>query len=99
MTNKTAQTKKCSSSRISSLESLLKAKKDRVGKAVGGEGALANRPREKDAISRSLQERLEALRKAREDLTAAFIKLDSLHCNAKNLEGKPLVARADVALQ
>lgn len=104
---KTAQTEENLRSRISSLVLLPNAgrnrnaqlRKDCVDEVTRDKNVLAYRPRAYGAIRRQLHKRIEALREAREELTAAISEVKRLCLNAMIFDEDLSVSRADVALQ
>lgn len=91
--DKTAQIEESLQSGSTSLESLLKAKRDClswlaedfVDKVAVGSNVCPYRPGVYDAIGCEMQERKDALREMRVKLTAVIIELKSIRCNAKVL--------------
>lgn len=99
MIDKMAQAKNYFQFCISSWESSLEMERDCGDKVVRDKTVFVNKPGEYDVMRRRLQERDEALMKVREKLIVVFSGLESLRCNAKDLEEMLSVPRTDMALQ
>lgn len=86
-------------SRTSSLQASLNAERDSIANNVRDKDVPVDCPGKAETTRRRLQKRDQALSEARKESIAAFSKLESLRCTARDLEEKLVVARANIAVQ
>lgn len=102
-----AQVQKVLRTRVTSLESAIKAEKDRIAifeedrvdKNVADRDVFIERQKAHDALKDQLKKKEKTMRQIRAEPSVATSELEKLHLRAKKAEGELSIARADVLLQ